>query len=840
MKLSSRRRRGRVCGATCLPRAARFRTARVAALSRGRRCAGFGLPAKGSSRNSKVGTMSSPGHMDEKELSPVDFIQLQQYIDYCRLKVKDVVKEFEADGSLAQHRHGDCITEEGFRLFLKTYLEVEDFPADLCQRLFSSFQNSEQDRSSVNGGLTCHPAVCHTAVRSASLSLPFLGEVCLKDVSCYFSLLEDGQPREKLEFTFKLYDKDGNGLLDSSEVDRIIAQMMHAADYLGWDVTELRPVLKDMMTAIDSDSNGTVSLQEWIEGGMNNVPLLVLLGLKMTQRDGQHLWRMKHFNKPVYCNVCQNMLLGLRKQGLCCTCCKYTVHGRCANKNPAPCTRTYVMSKKDTGVATHDWVSGSCDAGKCDRCQKKIKSYHSLTGKRCVWCHSMRHDECVNQEPTECNCGPLRDHILPPWAIYPVIKERPNSLKNGCGGLGDDSELNTTPDGQVLQISPVPDTHPLLVFVNPKSGGKQGERVLRKFQYLLNPRQVYNLSNGGPGPGLHFFKNLLDYRILVCGGDGTVGWILDAIDKAQLLVRPPVAVLPLGTGNDLARCLRWGGGYDGVDLSRILKEIEASTQVLMDRWSIQVIPEDSQERGDPVPYEIINNYFSIGVDASIAHRFHTMREKYPQKFNSRMKNKLWYFEFATSESISASCKKLKECLSIKCCGTPLDLSGLSLEGIAILNIPSMHGGSNLWGEPKKVDGRASADYELPEVIVDPDVLKTSQQGKQDFGEVVAIRRCSGAFLTPCVFAQDMSDKRLEVIGLEGAIEMGQIYTGLKSAGRRLAKTSQITIRTKKALPMQIDGEPWMQPPCTIHITHKNQASMLMAPPARSSSFFNLK
>uniref|UniRef100_A0A9J7XHI1 Diacylglycerol kinase n=1 Tax=Cyprinus carpio carpio TaxID=630221 RepID=A0A9J7XHI1_CYPCA len=606
----------------------------------------------------------------------------------------------------------------------------EDFPTDLCKRLFRSFQNSESAKSDENSG-SCICLYMYMCIHIHTLSFKtmfqtmkrmdflnslfsLLGEVFLKDVSCYFSLLEDGQPRDKLEFAFRLYDRDGNGVLDSSEVDRIIAQMMHAADYLGWDVSELRPVLKDMMTAIDADSSGTVSLQEWVEGGMNNVPLLVLLGLKVGKhKDGQHLWRMKHFNKPVYCNVCQNMLLGLRKQGLCCTCCKYTVHGRCANKNPAPCSRTYVMSKKETGV----------------------------------------------RKP--------------------------------------------------LFINPIADTHPLLVFVNPKSGGKQGERILRKFQYLLNPRQVYNLSNGGPGPGLCFFRDLPDYRILVCGGDGTVGWILDAIDKANLPMRPPVAVLPLGTGNDLARCLRWGGGYDGMDLGRILKDIEGSSMVPMDRWSIQVTLEDSQERGDPVPYEIINNYFSIGVDASIAHRFHTMREKHPQKFNSRMKNKLWYFEFATSETISASCKKLKECLTIECCGTQLDLSNLSLEGIAVLNIPSMHGGSNLWGEAKKSD---RAEQDLPEVIIDPEVLKVSPQ--------------------------DMSDKRVELVGLEGAIEMGQIYTGLKSAVR-LAKTSQITIRTKKPLPMQIDGEPWMQPPCTIHITHKNQASMLMGPQVKSG-FFNLK
>uniref|UniRef100_A0A3B3CP54 Diacylglycerol kinase n=1 Tax=Oryzias melastigma TaxID=30732 RepID=A0A3B3CP54_ORYME len=665
-----------------------------------------------------------------------------------------------------------CINEEGFRLFLKTYLEGEELPADLC----------------------------HLSLFPQSFCAE---EVFLKDVSCYFSLLEDGQPRDKLEFAFGLYDRDGNGVLDSSEVDRIIAQMMHAAEYLDWDVSELKPVLKDMMTAIDADSSGTVSLEEWVEGGMNNVPLLVLLGLKMTQKDGQHLWRMKRFNKRVNCNKCRSPL-GLRKQGLCCTCCKYTVHGRCANRDPAPCTRTYVKSKKETGVAAHDWVSGNCDSKKCDRCQKKIKSFQ---GKHCVWCHTMRHDECAELEPTECTCGPLKDHILPPWAIYPVVKVQ-NYWKAYLRKIYDSLTLFMHE-----QIIPVPNTRPLLVFVNPKSGGKQGERVLHKFQYLLNPRQVYNLSNGGPGPGLSFFKDLQEYRILVCGGDGTVGWILDAIDKAKLVVRPPVAVLPLGTGNDLARCLRWGGGYDGEDLSRILKEIEGSSPVPMDRWSVQVITDENEEKGDPVPYEIINNYFSIGVDASIAHRFHTMREKHPQKFNSRMKNKLWYFEFATSETISASCKKLNESLTIECCGTPLDLSGVSLEGIAVLNIPSMHGGSNLWGETKKGDAKGLTSQEEPEVIIDPDILK--------------------------VASQDLSDRRLEVVGLKGASEMGQIYTGLKSA-ERLAKTSQITIKTKKALPMQIDGEPWMQPPCTIHITHKNQACMLMAPQSKSSGFFNYK
>lgn len=45
------------------------------------------------------------------------------------------------------------------------------------------------------------------------------------------------------------------------------------------------------------------------------------------------------------------------------------------------------------------------------------------------------------------------------------------------------------------------DVCPLLVFVNPKSGGLKGRELLHSFRKLLNPHQVFDITNGGPLAG---------------------------------------------------------------------------------------------------------------------------------------------------------------------------------------------------------------------------------------------------------------------------------------------------------------------------------------------------
>ncbi|XP_077876921.1 diacylglycerol kinase theta isoform X5 [Ictidomys tridecemlineatus] len=314
------------------------------------------------------------------------------------------------------------------------------------------------------------------------------------------------------------------------------------------------------------------------------------------------------------------------------------------------------------------------------------------------------------------------------------------------------------------------DCCPLLVFVNPKSGGLKGRDLLCSFRRLLNPHQVFELTNGGPLPGFHLFSQVPCFRVLVCGGDGTVGWVLGALEEIRHRLacpEPSVAILPLGTGNDLGRVLRWGAGYSGEDPFSVLVSVDEADAVLMDRWTILL---DAQEASstensvvDTEPPKIVqmSNYCGIGIDAELSLDFHQAREEEPGKFTSRFHNKGVYVRVGL-QKISHS-RGLHRELRLQVEQQEVELP--SIEGLIFINIPSWGSGADLWGSDS--DPR----FEKPR----------------------------------------MDDGLLEVVGVTGVVHMGQVQGGLRS-GIRIAQGSYFRVTLLKATPVQVDGEPWVQAP----------------------------
>ncbi|KAG2630208.1 hypothetical protein PVAP13_3KG497800 [Panicum virgatum] len=194
-------------------------------------------------------------------------------------------------------------------------------------------------------------------------------------------------------------------------------------------------------------------------------------------------------------------------------------------------------------------------------------------------------------------------------------------------------------NNQKYEIVNVPsDSRPLLVFVNKRSGAQSGDSLRQRLQILLNPVQVFELSKQqGPEVGLALFRKVTHFRVLVCGGDGTVGWVLDAIEKQKFEAPPPVAILPAGTGNDLARVLCWGGGLGVIEkrggLFSVLQDVEHAAVTVLDRWKITIKDKQGKLMAPP---KFMNNYFGVGCDAKVALDIHNLREENPERFYSQV------------------------------------------------------------------------------------------------------------------------------------------------------------------------------------------------------------
>ncbi|XP_054200233.1 diacylglycerol kinase delta isoform X14 [Homo sapiens] len=292
----------------------------------------------------------------------------------------------------------------------------------------------------------------------------------------------------------------------------------------------------------------------------------------MDHFSGMHNWYACSHARPTYCNVCREALSGVTSHGLSCEVCKFKAHKRCAVRATNNCKWTTLASiGKDIiedadGIAMpHQWLEGNLPvSAKCTVCDKTCGSVLRLQDWRCLWCKAMVHTSCKESLLTKCPLGLCKVSVIPPTAL--------NSIDS---------------DGFWKASCPPSCTSPLLVFVNSKSGDNQGVKFLRRFKQLLNPAQVFDLMNGGPHLGLRLFQKFDTFRILVCGGDGSVGWVLSEIDSLNLHKQCQLGVLPLGTGNDLARVLGWGSACDDdTQLPQILEKLERASTKMLDRWSV--------------------------------------------------------------------------------------------------------------------------------------------------------------------------------------------------------------------------------------------------------------
>uniref|UniRef100_A0A670Z672 Diacylglycerol kinase n=1 Tax=Pseudonaja textilis TaxID=8673 RepID=A0A670Z672_PSETE len=516
---------------------------------------------------------------------------------------------------------------------------------------------------------------------------------------------------------------------------------------------------------------------------------------------GEHIW----FETNVSGDFCyvgeQNCVSKMLRK---CAACKIVVHTPCIEQ----LEKVTVVFLPPT-VVRHHWVHRRRQEGKCRQCGKGFQqkfAFHSkeIVAISCSWCKQAYHSKvsCFMLQHIEepCSLGAHAAVVIPPtWILRVRHPQNPlkSSKKKKRTSFKRKSSKKGPEEGRwkpfVIKPIPAPLMKPLLVFVNPKSGGNQGTKIFQSFMWYLNPRQVFDLSQGGPKEALELYRKVHNLRILACGGDGTVGWILSILDQLRLNPPPPVAILPLGTGNDLARTLNWGGGYTDEPLSKILSHVEEGEIVQLDRWNLQVDPKPEgnlEEKDETLPLDVFNNYFSLGFDARVTLEFHESREANPEKFNSRFRNKMFYAGVSSSGCMPQSSLPtfLLICPPPQCDGTDLTpkIQDLKPQCLVFLNIPRYCAGTMPWGNPGE-----HHDFE----------------------------------------PQRHDDGCLEVIGFT-MTSLAALQVG--GHGERLHQCREVVLTTSKAIPMQVDGEPCKLGASCIRISLRNQANMVQKTKRRNS------
>ena len=394
---------------------------------------------------------------------------------------------------------------------------------------------------------------------------------------------------------------------------------------------------------------------------------------------GHHWVYVPAFPAGKYCNVCETSSF----HGGECDYCGIIADDGCLRRadESIACKQLACLG----ATMKHHWVPGNLPPrSACHVCDAPAGDGPGLQDFRCVWCQIPVHQACLEALTTICDFGRLKRMIIPP-----------NTVKLRAVGWSGRRQFVV----KEVEAPPISDWRPVLVIANRKSGNGEGELVLQAFRRVLNPAQVMDLATAPPERGLEWCRLVgaagVRCRILVAGGDGTVGWVLSAMEDMGLHPQPEVCLLPLGTGNDLSRVLGWGAGHSGpVDAMRTLALLNAASPQRLDRWLVSIEEERWRLRRARSRRLSMSNYFSVGVDAQVTLNFHEQRFRLPSAVTGRLANKLLFFHYGARDVVERGCEGLEGQVELWLDEERVELP--PLEGIVVANIASWGAGVRPW------------------------------------------------------------------------------------------------------------------------------------------------